>query len=198
MTGNTVLCAFVKDGNLYLTKSTDAGATWGAPVQKNNGGITVLEDVSSIDLSTAGIVFTDTRNGNKEIYYTTSFSAPSKPIITGPANGKPHKDYIYTLRSVDQENSSIWYFVDWGDGQTTNWDGPYESGTDAELKHTYTSKATFTIKAKAKNTNDIESGWATLAVTMPYQIKPLWHQFLELLFQRFPTAFPLLRQLMKY
>ena len=43
-----------------------------------------------------------------------------------------------------------------------------------------------------------ESDWATLTVTMPYSyIKP-FPQLFGKLFQRFPNAFPLLRQLMGY
>ena len=69
VSGSTVFCTFVRNGNLYLTKSTDLGATWEEPEQINDQDGTVVDELGAVEISPAGIVWVDTRNGNKDIYY---------------------------------------------------------------------------------------------------------------------------------
>jgi len=69
MSGSTVFCAYTRGGNLYLTKSTDLGQNWEEPQQINSQDGTVVSEPSSLKISEGGIVWTDTRNGNKDIYY---------------------------------------------------------------------------------------------------------------------------------
>ena len=69
MSGSNAYCVYIANGNLYLTKSTDGGATWGEPVQINNVDGKVVAEPRSVDITEAGIVWEDTRDGNKDIYY---------------------------------------------------------------------------------------------------------------------------------
>ncbi len=69
MNGNTVFCAYISSGNLYLIKSEDGGATWGNPEQVNEQAGTVVAEDASVDINAGGIVWTDNRNGNKDVYY---------------------------------------------------------------------------------------------------------------------------------
>jgi hypothetical protein len=94
-------------------------------------------------------------------------TAPAKPTITGPEKGKIGAKYEYTVKTTDAENQQVEYFVDWGDGNTTRWFGPYNSGEQITVNHTWQSKATFTVKVKAKDIIDAESEWATLTVNLP-------------------------------
>ncbi len=95
-------------------------------------------------------------------------SAPVKPTINGPAKGKPGVSYEYTVSSLDPEEQQVFYFIDWGDGTTTDWLGPYDSGTEILVNHTWEKKQTFTVKAKAKDSMGAESEWATLPVKIPF------------------------------
>jgi hypothetical protein len=94
-------------------------------------------------------------------------TAPAKPTITGPAQGKVGVKYGVTVKATDTENQQVEYFIDWGDGNTTGWLGPYDSGEQITVNHTWQTKATFDVKAKAKDTVNAESEWATLAVKIP-------------------------------
>ncbi|MEA2054214.1 MAG: sialidase family protein [Candidatus Thermoplasmatota archaeon] len=69
VSGSTVFCTFVRNGNLYLTKSTDLGQMWEEPEQINEVDGTVVDEEGAVEVSPAGIVWVDTRNGNKDIYY---------------------------------------------------------------------------------------------------------------------------------
>ncbi|KYK21779.1 hypothetical protein AYK24_03215 [Thermoplasmatales archaeon SG8-52-4] len=105
---------------------------------------------------------------------------PSNPIIDGPNTGKPDIEYDYTFVSTDPNGDDLYYFIDWGDGNTKNWFGPFESGEIVTVSHTYAKKSInlepmgtkYIIKAKAKDIFDSESGWGEFEVTMPKN-KPL-------------------------
>jgi hypothetical protein len=97
-------------------------------------------------------------------------TAPVKPTITGPAKGKPGVNYEYTVTAIDPEDQQVSYFIDWGDGTSTGWLGPYDSGSPVIVNHTWETKQTFTVKAKAKDALGAESEWASLAVKIPIQL----------------------------
>jgi hypothetical protein len=69
MSGGTVYVAYEKEGNLYFTESGDGGATWEEPLQMNEEDGTVVSEENAIDIHGSGIVWTDNRNGNKDVYY---------------------------------------------------------------------------------------------------------------------------------
>jgi len=121
--------------------------------------------------------------------------APSAPTITGPAKGKPGIKYDYTLNAVDPEGDNVYYFVDWGDTTNSGWIGPYASGVNVIVNHTWSAKGSYTIQAKAKDTHGAEGPWGSLQISMPRLsvfTNTLFMKFLE----RFPHAFPLLRQIL--
>jgi hypothetical protein len=129
------------------------------------------------------------------IWHFLTHQAPNAPTIKGPAKGKPEESYTFVITSTDPDSNRLYYFVDWGDNTTNDWHGPYAPGVAYSLSHTWSTKGTYTVKAKTKDWYGVESTWGTLSVTMPYSYNKPIPQYLELLFQRFPHAFPLLRQL---
>ncbi len=69
MSGSSVYVAYEKEGNLYLAESSDGGATWEEPLQINEEDGAVVSEENAIDVHGSGIVWTDNRNGNKDIYW---------------------------------------------------------------------------------------------------------------------------------
>jgi hypothetical protein len=123
---------------------------------------------------------------------------PNKPAAPiGDSSGKIGVSYAYKSSTTDTDGDQIYYLFDWGDGNTSGWLGPFNSGTAHEANHTWATKGSYNIKVKAKDIFGAESLWSDpLPITMPYTFNSPLLQFLELLFQRFPNAFPLLRQLL--
>jgi outer membrane protein assembly factor BamB len=124
-------------------------------------------------------------------------NAPSAPTIIGKIKGKVEKSYDYIFRSTSPVGNDIFYQIDWGDGSITDWIGPYDSGDSITMNHSWSEKGTYTIKARAKDSDNLWGPWGELKVTMPYSYEPQF-PFIQWLFERFPNAFPLLRYLLNF
>jgi hypothetical protein len=123
---------------------------------------------------------------------------PNVPNLSGPLSGKSGNLYNYSISTTDRDDDDVFYFIDWGDGTNSGWIGAYKSGEEIKAQHIWNEKGTYSIKVKAKDVFNAQSYWATLIVTMPVSYNILRLIFWQQLFQRFPYAFPLLRQVLGY
>lgn len=87
-------------------------------------------------------------------------SAPYPPQVNGPTQGDIGRPIDFTFVTTDPGNSSVSYWVEWGDGSHQEWFGPCTSGVVVTLSHTYSEQGNFTVTAKAKNTIGSESDWS--------------------------------------
>jgi len=111
----------------------------------------------------------------------------NKPTITSPISGKTVTEYDYTFITTDPNGDQVYYYVDWGDETNSGWLGTYDGGEDITLTHKWDQKGTYTIKAK--DTNNVESEWATLSVSMPRNRminNSIFTKFIEGFMDRFP------------
>ena len=115
-----------------------------------------------------------TLNGNDIcLVKIASEDAPDNPTINGPISGKAGVEYEYTFTSSDPNGDNLYYYIDWGDNTNTGWLGPYPSGESVMITHMWEKEGFYTIKAKAKDINGIESGWSILEISMPKKNKYL-------------------------
>jgi len=132
-----------------------------------------------------------------DVYFGIWNIAPNTPTITGETNGKVRTLYDYTISTIDPNQDNVTYEIDWGDN-TTQTTAFYKSGEEIIIPHIWGIERTYSVRVKAIDEYRAESDWATLTVTMPCSYNKPIPQFLESLFQRFPHAFPILRQLLGY
>jgi len=92
---------------------------------------------------------------------------PSSPSINGPTSGKARTRYGYTVSSTDPDNDYVYYTVDWDDESVEEWIGPYTSGEEVTLEHSWTSQGSYNIKVKATDEWGSQSDWATISASMP-------------------------------
>jgi len=116
--------------------------------------------------------------------------APEAPTIDGPTSGKPGIEYEYTFNSTDLNNDPVMFFIEWGNN-TTEWTEYVNSGEEIMLKHNWTKKGEYVIKAKAIDINGTESNWSYFEVEIPRTRASSYHWFLE----RFPMLERLLNLL---
>jgi outer membrane protein assembly factor BamB len=122
---------------------------------------------------------------------------PGQPIITGEINGNFGESYNYTFLSTDSNHDEIYYYIDWDDNAYEEWIGPYNSGEEVIINHTWNSQGEYIIRCKAKDTFEEESDWGYLTVTMPLYQQSYSFPLLQRLLERFPNMFPILRKLLE-
>jgi len=121
---------------------------------------------------------------------------PNKPTIDGPSSGKINTILNYTAVTTDPEGDNIQYFFDWGDGTNTGWLPLVTSGTIEHQSHSWSTKGTYSISVKARDTSLAESPVATLSVKMPIDLSYSFysgHMIFQWLFNKLIQIFPLLR-----
>ena len=124
-------------------------------------------------------------------------NAPSRP--SGQISGNIGVSYPYSSSTIDPDGDQVYYQWDWGDGTNSGWLGPFASGAQVSAQKSWSVKGSYSIQVRARDTFGAESPWSDpLPITMPYSFNRPIQQFLELLFQRFPHAFPILRHLLGY
>jgi len=94
-------------------------------------------------------------------------NAPLKPAINGPDSGKINSEIEYTFVAIDPDGDDIYYCINWSDDSGEECLGPYKSGEEVKATHSWTEEGTYTVRVKARDTNNLESEWAELEVTMP-------------------------------
>ncbi|MCK4364947.1 MAG: PKD domain-containing protein [Thermoplasmatales archaeon] len=121
---------------------------------------------------------------------------PLAPTIDGPTSGTPETSYTYNFVTTDPNDDDIYYYVDWGDGETEDWDGPYNSGDGSSASHTWSSQGIYTVKVKARDSYGAEGPWGTLKVNMPRARSNVFIQFLERILEPFPILKLILTKLL--
>jgi hypothetical protein len=116
---------------------------------------------------------------------------PSRP--SGQTSGAHGKEYSYSCISIDTDGDQLWYFFDWGDGNNSDWFGPFNSGIEVDSSYIWASQGDYEVRVKSKDVYGTESDWSDpLYVSMPKNKKYIYNPFLNL-FENHPDLFPLLR-----
>jgi hypothetical protein len=87
-------------------------------------------------------------------------SAPEPPQVQGPGVAKPGATLTFGFTSADPDGDDVWYMISWGDGTPTEWSSGRPSGGQFVQTHVYPDSGAYFIKAKAKDSNQAESGWS--------------------------------------
>lgn len=115
---------------------------------------------------------------------------PVKPSIEGPSSGKSGEEYNFTATSIDPDQNQIYYLFDWGNGEFSEWIGPFPSGETAELSYIWTEEGTYEVRSLAKDDHGVQSEWSDpLPISMP---KTREINIVNVLLQRFIVRFPFL------
>jgi len=89
----------------------------------------------------------------------------------------------------------LYYTIDWGDGNIDDGIGPYESGEEIRINHTWKKTGNYEIKSKARDIHGAESDWGTFQITIPRNRMTYSSLFLQLL-ERYLKPFPIIQYLL--
>lgn len=89
---------------------------------------------------------------------------PGKPTIDGPGEGIVGITYVFDFSAEDPDGDNVSYYVEWGDGDVTDWTSPQTSGTPYSESHTWYKIDHFSIRCKAKDIYGAEGNWTDLII----------------------------------
>jgi len=83
---------------------------------------------------------------------------PEKP--SGPTSIRKNVLYTFSSSTTDADGDMLYYLFDWGDGNSSGWIGPYDSGDLVEANHSWMEKGKYSIRVKAQDVHGIQSDWS--------------------------------------
>jgi hypothetical protein len=94
--------------------------------------------------------------------FRTRFNNPPEipEIPSGPSNGSIGIEYSFSTSTIDLDNDQVFYKWDWGDGNFSDWLGPYIQGTESIANYKWGNSGEFFIRVKAKDIVNAESNWS--------------------------------------
>ena len=124
---------------------------------------------------------------------------PLAPTITGPSVGKKGTSCTFSFVTTDPDGDDISYYVDWGDGATEDWDGPYASGKGSSASHAWSTDGVFNVKVKARDSNGLEGPWGVHQISMPRaKVANLVLEIIKMILQRFPIIEQIITKLLSF
>jgi len=110
---------------------------------------------------------------------------PETPApVTGPDNGVTGIEYSFSGVTSDPEGEPISYMFDWGDGNFSDWIGPFASGTSVSAEYSWPEAGSYGIRVKATDGTS-ESGWSyswtiTIIQGPMLEVRPIQSGLLQL------------------
>ena len=87
--------------------------------------------------------------------------APNTPAAPdGPFNGKEDSVCSFTAYGTHPDNLPVAIRFDWGDGDTSAWGQFLPSGQPTTTGHAWSVSRTYSVRAQAKDTGNLMSGWS--------------------------------------
>ena len=191
--------AISADGTIYFGTTWMDGGEGSFIALNKNGAEKWLDDFGLYESSPAigkdGTIYICNDYGDEggclRAFGELDSNAPEAPTIIGKTDGEAGVEYEYTFSTIDPNGDDVFFNIEWGDGDFVDWFGPYNSGEEVVVSHTWDEQNTYTIKARAKDTDNLWGPWGTLEVTMPVN-QPVQYPLLELFRERFPLLYQLL------
>ena len=90
---------------------------------------------------------------------------PTELIIEGPNQGKIRIPYEFSFYLTNPEGCNFTLKINWGDGEISDWLGPFVTGEVAFVSHSWDDKDNYTIQASVRECNDSEYN-ATFNITI--------------------------------
>jgi rhodanese-related sulfurtransferase len=84
-------------------------------------------------------------------YPTIGNRPPEAPQISGLSTGQAGIDYNFTISTNDPDWDNVYYYIDWGDGNSEIYQEAYESGEEVNFTHNWDSSGLFNIEVKARD-----------------------------------------------
>ncbi len=124
-------------------------------------------------INTATVTAFEYEENNFELTDTAKITSsnnnrPCPPYIYGDETGRVDEVLTFYIKALDYDGDDVSYFIDWGDeyddeeSSYQDWIGPFESGEEIQVTHSWYYEGTYKVKVKAKDTHNAESIWSNI------------------------------------
>ena len=76
---------------------------------------------------------------------------PLEPLLSGPSVGQVGVTYNFTVVLTDPDGDEFFFQWNWGDGNSSDWLGPYDSGQPVTTSHAWNKPGTYPIRVNVKD-----------------------------------------------
>ncbi|MEW5993432.1 MAG: hypothetical protein AB1744_03455 [Candidatus Zixiibacteriota bacterium] len=83
------------------------------------------------------------------------------PAPAGPSSGYTDSTYEFVAGATDPDSDLLYYRWSWGEGDTTDWLGPFDAGVPCTLTHVWTADGMYDVTFQTRDVFRSESGWST-------------------------------------
>jgi len=133
----------------------------------------------------------------EEGYPIRNNTPPEAPYIIGQhSRGRPIKGPTknYNFTTIDPDGDKIYLYIDWGDGTYGEEVGPYDSGEEVTITHTFYQMGNYLVEAYAKDIFGAKGPWGTEMIPI-LRSRQMINSCFQLLFNRFPLLEVFLREM---
>jgi len=107
--------------------------------------------------------------------FFTVINGPYIPLQpSGPSIGRPEINYYFNTSTTHHADWDISYQFNWGQGNYSDWIGPFPSGEQVTLGHKWNKKGTYFVKVRAKDYKhyEKETKWSESHEIIIYENPP--------------------------
>ena len=78
----------------------------------------------------------------------------------GPDELLQYEEGTFSTSAIEPEGGDVYYIFDWGNGNFSDWIGPYASGETGEASYSWAEIGVYEIRAIAKDIDGVPSNWS--------------------------------------
>jgi hypothetical protein len=120
-------------------------------------------------------------------FYSFENNVPDKPQTpVGASNGEVDLKYSFSTLTYDSDNDSLYFRFEWGDENLSKWVGPYKSGEEVTVSHSWSKKGTYYVKVKARDEHYAISPWSESFTVTIIKNKTVSLNLFKTLMTRYP------------
>jgi len=172
--GNTLIAEIIADRVIEVNAAggivwEKTGLNYPVDVERLSNGDTLITEYSRvIEVDPSGSIVWQ-KTGLNHAWDAEGFftEPPNSPSIDGSGEGKTGVSIPYTFVTSDPEEENVFYYIDWGDDTNTGWIGPYPSGEEVTIEHSWSKEGDYLLRCKAKDVIYAESNWTIFKVSIP-------------------------------
>lgn len=106
--------------------------------------------------------------GDPSVSFHISYPPDKPDAPQGSSNGRAGEEQTFSTASNDPDGEQICYRWNWGEGNYSDWLGPFNSGETCEASYTWNEKGKYNVTVIARDVNGELSEWSDpLEVAMP-------------------------------